>query len=199
MNSPYGRFAMVDTKHDVKTVSSKDMVHDKPSRDYTRLVRTGGLEDVNSPITYSACGQVTYRSKRGHVNIEPQQLGGACTAGARAIMHLIGGEQLLCKTVQEQQRENCQVYYQDTDSYYATITLSRKWKTKGLFGNALGQMKNDTVKKSDGCGVLGYFITKKVKVYFARDLQKGKWGELLNSRSKESAEKLGPAMRWNFY
>ena len=29
MNSAYGRFAMVDTKHDVKTVSNKDLVCDK--------------------------------------------------------------------------------------------------------------------------------------------------------------------------
>ena len=71
------------------------------------------------------------------------------------------------------------MFYQDTDSNYNLVDMHvlsgyrlqlqlhgqchivRKWKERGLYGDELGQFKNDTCKGADGVGVLGYFLERK--------------------------------------
>ena len=67
------------------------------------------------------------------------------------------------------------MFYQDTDSNYNCMNVVRKWRERGLYGDKLGQFKNDTVKDGDRVGVLGYFLQRKLKIYFARDLGRGRW------------------------
>ena len=100
-----------------------------------------------------------------------QQLGNACTVGARAIMHLAVGADVLVRPP----TPLIKMFYQDTDSNYNCINVVRKWRERGLYGDELGQFKNDTVKDGDGVGVLGYFLQHKLKIYFARDLGRGRW------------------------
>lgn len=176
MNSAYGRFSMKDTKSDVVTASLEDgLTKDKFNYKTGEMTRFGGLNDVKEVLSISDNGQVTYRSKKGHVNTEPNQLGAACTSAARTIMHLVGGKEVLATPISEQKATNTFVYYQDTDSQYASLGLTRKWAQMNLFGNELGQFKNDTVKGGDGVGVLGYFLAKKLKCYYARNTLKGTW------------------------
>ena len=97
---------------------------------------------------------VVYTTVKGRQNSVCQQLGNACTVGARAIMHLAAGADVLVRPP----TPLIKMFYQDTDSNYNCMNVVRKWRERGLYGDELGQFKNDTVKDGDGVGVLGYFL-----------------------------------------
>ena len=144
MNASYGRFAMKDVQKTTEAqtfeeASTNDVAHVNAMGDTSVVCFTG------------VC----------------QQLGNACTAGARALMHLAMGPEVLARAPTASTR----MFYQDTDSNYNCIAIVRKWKRRGLYSDALGQFKNDTCKNADGVGMLSYFLERKLKLYFASTMQ----------------------------
>jgi len=155
MNSGYGRCGMKDTMGDNKVW--KDV-------NWDMYYNIGGSAKVSSS------GTCFYKSNIPRLNLQPTQLGSACTAAARTIMFMAQGKDMLSRTRYQQYTSGEGLgIYMDTDSTYMTLPKARKWKERGLLGSELGQLKSDTVESGDGVYVLLYFPCKKVKLAFALD------------------------------